>query len=182
MRSLRTENSYITALVYLQFWQTAKGQKRDECLEFYKLHPLAIKMPLYIIAIREKSTLLWPCRKMRRIVPWDVFMNFAFKLLQSFSTSSHSTSTQISPQEKLLKSAGWEQQILLWLSHAVFISYWSDSVMKFGQHLAPRTAKIICYQKNGSGKNSFTLPKIFPGIYHLHQIGCPYVFVHICTY
>lgn len=173
MRSLRTENPYITALVYLQFWQTSKGQKRDECLEFYKLHPPVTEMPLYITAIREKSTLLQPCRKRRRIVPWDVFMNFAFWILQSFSTSSHSTSTQTCPQQKLSKSAGWEQQIPLWLSDVVFISYWSDSVMKFGHHLAPCTAKIICYQQNGSGKNSFTLLKIFHAIYlshiyHLH--------------
>lgn len=54
------------------------------------------------------------------------------------------------------------------ISNVVFINYWSNSVMKFGQHLAPCPAKIICYQQNGPGKNSFTLLKIFHGIYNLH--------------
>lgn len=77
-------------------------------------------MPLYITTISEKSILLWPCREMRRVVPQDVFMTFTFKLLQSFSTSSHNPSRQICPQKKLLKTQQDENS-----------RYWQDFKMQF---------------------------------------------------
>lgn len=34
----------------------------------------------------------------------------------------------------------------------------------------------------GSGNNSFTLRRIFHGIYHLHELDCLSMFVYTCMY